>query len=234
MPSGGSPVASIPVSSRSAEIAPRDDAGFDLRDGGLRTVLTFEHLDAAEPAIVGRRDAAKRACRQAQGATTGCRSRRVRAPSPIGWRRTTKWRSATTAPGTTDQRSSLLSLTGPFTAANLRVCSEGSDHRRNCGREKYVRTISNFRALGSALPDCFDDDVRDRQIRSVQLGSRSVVGEMEEVPLEARRNVIEASWTKAVESCHRRNELRSTRAYDPLRRVRRGLRRIDWRRRCSA
>jgi hypothetical protein len=47
----------------------------------------------------------------------------------------------------------------------LRVCWEGNQLDRNCGRcEKCIRTILNFRVMGLPLPECFEDDVTEQEI----------------------------------------------------------------------
>jgi hypothetical protein len=61
---------------------------------------------------------------------------------------------------------------------NLRVCWEGEEKDKNCGKcEKCVRTILNFRVNGINLPDCFDSDVQDKQIISkiYQLGNLCII-----------------------------------------------------------
>jgi protein-arginine kinase activator protein McsA len=98
----------------------------------------------------------------------------------------------------------------PEAMQNLRVCWQGNQKDRNCGRcEKCVRTILNFRILGVGLPECFEQDVTDDQIRNIRVTSGPLT-EMERVLEAAKSAGISASWVQALESCIRRNQLQET------------------------
>ncbi len=98
----------------------------------------------------------------------------------------------------------------PEAMQNLRVCWQGNQKDRNCGRcEKCVRTILNFRILGVGLPECFEQDVTDDQIRNIKVTSGPLT-EMERVLEAAKSAGISASWVQALESCIRRNQLQET------------------------
>ncbi|HEY9604819.1 MAG TPA: hypothetical protein V6C85_24665, partial [Allocoleopsis sp.] len=94
----------------------------------------------------------------------------------------------------------------PEALQNLRVCWEGTPKDRNCCRcEKCIRTILNFRILGVGLPECFDQDVTDEQIRSIRVGAGPLT-EMERVLEAAREAGISASWVQALLTCIRHNQ----------------------------
>lgn len=83
----------------------------------------------------------------------------------------------------------------------LRVCWAGPRSDANCGVcEKCIRTILCFRALDLGLPDCFERDVEDEQIRALRGMSRAAVAEMELVAAAARARGTAASWLQAVEA----------------------------------
>lgn len=95
----------------------------------------------------------------------------------------------------------------PEALANLRVCWQGEQKDRNCGRcEKCIRNILNFRLLGSSLPSCFEQDVTDEQI--VKLRVKGVSLEVLENLLQtAKASQISDSWVKALEKCVQRNKM---------------------------
>lgn len=47
---------------------------------------------------------------------------------------------------------------------NLRVCWQGNQRDNCCRCRKCIRTILAFRAIGAALPECFSQDINNRQI----------------------------------------------------------------------
>jgi hypothetical protein len=70
----------------------------------------------------------------------------------------------------------------PQALQNLRVCWEGPNKGRNCGRcEKCIRTILDFRVAGLALPPCFEQDVTLEQIRTVPIWYRSQMEEFQSI-----------------------------------------------------
>jgi hypothetical protein len=95
----------------------------------------------------------------------------------------------------------------PEALQSLRVCWQGTQKDRNCGRcEKCVRTILNFRILGVGLPECFEEDITDEQIRNIQVTSGPLT-EMERVLAAAKAAGISDSWVEALETCIQRNQL---------------------------
>lgn len=95
----------------------------------------------------------------------------------------------------------------PEALQNLRVCWQGQQLDRNCGRcEKCIRTILIFRALGLGLPSCFEQDVTDRQILEVKgLKKSHVLIQLQPIVEAARASGIEASWVDALSTCIQRN-----------------------------
>jgi hypothetical protein len=58
----------------------------------------------------------------------------------------------------------------PAALKGLRVCYEGPQLDRNCGRcEKCIRTILGFRVVGVELPECFEKNVTNRQILTLAI-----------------------------------------------------------------
>lgn len=91
---------------------------------------------------------------------------------------------------------------------HLRVCWQGEELERNCGRcEKCVRTILNFRAVGAGLPAAFDSAPTDRQIAATALPNPAVISEWQSVAAEARRRGTDGSWVRAVDTAVRRSRM---------------------------
>jgi hypothetical protein len=94
----------------------------------------------------------------------------------------------------------------PEALQSLRVCWQGSQKDHNCGRcEKCVRTILNFRILGVGLPECFEEDITDEQIRNIQVTAGPLT-EMERVLAAAKAAEISDSWVQALETCIQTNQ----------------------------
>ena len=113
----------------------------------------------------------------------------------------------------------------------LRVCWEGAEKDRNCGRcEKCIRTILNFRVAGLGLPDCFERDVTDEQILSLpglKVGSVSFL-EMERILRQAKAAGLSDSWVNALEQRLQRSRQAAKRRRGLWRRLKRtrGIRRV--------
>jgi hypothetical protein len=90
----------------------------------------------------------------------------------------------------------------PEALKNLRVCWEGSQKDRNCGRcEKCIRNILVFRVLGLGLPPCFDQDVTDAQILSLKNLKKSQLIELDPILATAQANGLSDSWVTALDEC---------------------------------
>lgn len=93
----------------------------------------------------------------------------------------------------------------PEALENLRVCWRGKHKDRNCGRcEKCIRTILNFRVLGSGLPLGFEKDVTDEQILELKV-NRLQLHDLEEILNIAKTENISDSWVQALEKCVKRH-----------------------------
>ncbi|MBW4635812.1 MAG: hypothetical protein KME30_29205 [Iphinoe sp. HA4291-MV1] len=90
---------------------------------------------------------------------------------------------------------------------NLRVCWQGEQKDRNCGHcEKCIRTILNFRVVGLGLPHCFERDIDERDILSLPVLNKSILGECVSILATAKTNSISNSWVTALEEYVRRNQ----------------------------
>lgn len=88
----------------------------------------------------------------------------------------------------------------------LRVCWQGPDLDRNCGRcEKCARTILIFRLVGGGLPPCFERDLSNNQIRDIWV-QEGPLTEMERVLEAAIQAEIDESWVQSLKQCVRRNQ----------------------------
>lgn len=113
----------------------------------------------------------------------------------------------------------------PQARDNLRVCWEGADRGRNCGRcEKCIRTILNFRAVGAGLPGCFAEDVSDRDVRIMTLRNPAVIAEVSSLIEEAERGGHTGTWCDAARQAVRRSQRRFGRRSLASRAVRAGRR----------
>ena len=83
---------------------------------------------------------------------------------------------------------------------NLRVCWEGNQYDKNCGRcEKCIRTILNFRVLGLGLPPCFEQDVTDEQILGMKKLKKAQLIELYPILEAAKVRGITDSWVKSLD-----------------------------------
>jgi len=94
----------------------------------------------------------------------------------------------------------------PTALQNLRVCWQGDHKDRNCGHcEKCIRTILNFRAVGLNLPPCFERDIDEREILSLQTLNKGLLCECISILAAAKTNSISDSWVVALEKSVRDN-----------------------------
>ncbi len=114
----------------------------------------------------------------------------------------------------------------------LRVCWEGEQKDRNCGRcEKCVRTILDFRVVGVDLPGCFEQDVTEDQIINMRDLTPIQIIQYKQILSTAQAASLTDSWVVALEKLIKRNEAR----YKPRTgfgyRIRRALalrKRVPW------
>lgn len=94
----------------------------------------------------------------------------------------------------------------PEALKNLRVCWEGEQKDRNCGRcEKCIRNIMNFRALGLDLPECFEQDITDSQIAAIEIPTMLHLVVYTKILLAAKDASITDSWVTTLENCIEQN-----------------------------
>jgi hypothetical protein len=85
----------------------------------------------------------------------------------------------------------------PAALKYLRVCWEGPARDRNCCRcSKCARAILMFRALGLGLPECFDHDISDEELKALPpMGRVSQILGRELIDLVEERGV-KGSWVR--------------------------------------
>jgi hypothetical protein len=107
--------------------------------------------------------------------------------------------------GRTDKVAALLSW--PQGVRQLRVCWEGEQLDRNCGRcEKCIRTACNFFAAGDLNPSCFRQLPTSEQIRSLRIRKAITLNELGGVLRYAERNGSgRGAWFNALQGAVRRN-----------------------------
>jgi hypothetical protein len=83
-------------------------------------------------------------------------------------------------------------------ARGLRVCWEGADQSRNCGRcEKCTRTHLNFVAAGRPSPECFDVPLDLERVRGLEVSSPVALMELEVILIQARARAQE-EWYRVL------------------------------------
>lgn len=98
----------------------------------------------------------------------------------------------------------------PEAMQNLRVCWQGEQKDRNCGRcEKCIRTILSFRVMALPMPPCFEQDITDRQILDLHNLQPGHIYYLNEILDMARAASISESWVVALEKCLHENRLRA-------------------------
>ena len=91
----------------------------------------------------------------------------------------------------------------------LRVCWSGEQKDRNCCRcQKCVWTMLSFRLNGMPLPECFEQDIDDRQILRLRYHDLGEVMSMERLVRRARSASISSSWVQALQTSIWLNRLR--------------------------
>lgn len=97
----------------------------------------------------------------------------------------------------------------PESLQELRVCWEGRERDRNCGKcEKCVRTILSFRVAGMGLPGCFEAGVTEEEIRGLRMRSKGNLVVMQEVLEAAEARGMREAWVRALRDCVAANERR--------------------------
>lgn len=105
-----------------------------------------------------------------------------------------------------NRREKILELVQwPEGVANLRVCWEGLELDRNCGRcQKCVRTMLAFRAQNLPIPECFPhgDELKEN-VRKVRVGKV-----WSDVVKEAAQNGVRDPWVRSLRSALRRRAIK--------------------------
>lgn len=89
---------------------------------------------------------------------------------------------------------------------NLRVCWQGKELDKNCGRcEKCIRTILSFRIFSVGLPPCFEHDVSDQEVLNIKVKEAALMN-LEPVLEAAKASGIADSWVNALSKAISRNQ----------------------------
>lgn len=93
---------------------------------------------------------------------------------------------------------------------NLRVCWEGEDLGRNCGRcEKCIRTILCFWVIGKPTPPCFDRSPDVDEISGIKIRSALALSEIALILNAAKENgFAQERWAVALHRRARRARVR--------------------------
>jgi hypothetical protein len=111
----------------------------------------------------------------------------------------------------------------------LRVCWEGKQTDRNCGRcQKCIWTILVFRMIGAGLPECFERDISDREVARFRYPDEGTLNSMRRLVARAKADSVSAPWLSALERSIVSNRLRmaarKSPAYPLVARVLRAIR----------
>lgn len=93
----------------------------------------------------------------------------------------------------------------PEALQHLRVCFENPGNHGNCCRcEKCIRSILSFRLAGVPLPEAFESDVTDRQIRHVRIPRQINLHLWNELLRAAdQRGLTRETWVRAMHGAKR-------------------------------
>lgn len=97
----------------------------------------------------------------------------------------------------------------PEVARGVRVCWEGRDGDRNCGRcEKCVRTFLNFKAAGIDNPECFESTPTSSDIRWMRAGTSTRFYGIREILDYAQAQGRSGSWVSDLRFAVRLNRIK--------------------------
>ena len=92
-----------------------------------------------------------------------------------------------------------LLLGFPFVVEGLKVCWEGRDPEKNCGRcEKCLRTRLNFAAAGCNDPPCFSSAFDEKMLSELVVQSTAQLSELEAISSFARRRRLSYPWVNSL------------------------------------
>jgi hypothetical protein len=87
----------------------------------------------------------------------------------------------------------------PFVVEGLKVCWEGRDPDKNCGRcEKCLRTRLNFAASGCNDPPCFSGTFETKMLAELLARTTEQVAELESVVSFVQRRRLSYPWLNAL------------------------------------
>ncbi len=92
---------------------------------------------------------------------------------------------------------------------NLRVCWEGEEQSKNCGRcEKCLRTMLNFLATGNDIPACFPHPEKmNAHMRRVLLRNEAVLAEWRQILEYADAHHVRGQWRRSAAWVVRRSAI---------------------------
>lgn len=92
----------------------------------------------------------------------------------------------------------------PAALRSLRVCWEGKEKDRNCGRcEKCVRTMLGLLAAGIEDPECFPKRLELQDIDSMVIRTRPQLAQLKSIISYAERNGASGEWLQRLKKRHR-------------------------------
>jgi hypothetical protein len=92
-----------------------------------------------------------------------------------------------------------LLLGFPFAVEGLKVCWEGRDPEKNCGRcEKCLRTRLNFAAAGCNDPPCFSGAFEEKMLSELVAQTSAQLAELDGISTFARRRRLSYPWVDAL------------------------------------
>ena len=87
----------------------------------------------------------------------------------------------------------------PFVVEGLKVCWEGRDPAKNCGRcEKCLRTRLNFAASGCNDPPCFSEPFEKKMLSGLVAQTTAQIAELEGVVSFVERRRLSYPWLNAL------------------------------------
>jgi hypothetical protein len=99
----------------------------------------------------------------------------------------------------------------PVATAGIRVCWEGKDQWRNCGRcGKCIRTRLMFMMAGIPNPSCFDGPLDLAALKTMRIANVSEWSRVKEVSDYARARGVRAEWMRPLHrrmAAYRRQEI---------------------------
>ena len=83
----------------------------------------------------------------------------------------------------------------PTVLRTLKVCWEGADTERNCGKcEKCIRTKLNFLAVGIPNPACFDEGLDISRILHMPLRNEVQLTELKSIHMYVQKHHVQGAW----------------------------------------